>query len=109
MNDACRACPRDVPAPCGHNADARHRTHGVVLDEDVLVVARDESATPYNDELAENRVSTEKLPPTTKLPALLAARVIFEFDGDGGEEAALFMETIAKLIRQKRRVILICE
>jgi protein subunit release factor A len=110
---ACRACPRDEPGTaCDHAFDQRHGRRKRVSSDDFgpfdqhlkLSEAEAEDAT----EPAENRVPTERLPPPSR--PLLAARVILEFDAnEGGEEAAVFLETCAKLIREKRRVILICE
>ncbi len=154
LGEACRACPRGKPRtkPCGHDSVERHSANPIVTDD--LAIAR--AATPNEfsasrastprellsrvptPDLAENRVPTEKLPPTAKIPQVLAARVIGEFNGkngesiasffdmmamfvrvnrqiagiefsDDGDELATFFETMAKIVRLKHKLTVICE
>jgi len=73
---------------CKHDALARH--HG-----------------EHEDPIA-NRTPTTRLPPIPKIP--IGARTIIELrDPDNAEETAIFFETLAKLIRLRRRIVLICE
>jgi hypothetical protein len=90
--DLCRACPRAEAGSCDHGAKERHQS-----PED-------------SEEPASNRAPTTKVPTLfpTKVP--LAARTIIELrDPDDVEEIAAFFETLAKLIRLRRRVVVICE
>lgn len=84
----CRTCPREEGS-CEHDVAARHRGHG-------------------GEEPASNRVPTKQIPPLPKIP--LGARVMVELrDPDDVEETAIFLETLAKLIRLRRKITLICE
>lgn len=52
----------------------------------------------------ESRVPTKPLPRT-----LMASRVVCEFSGGDGEDVAAFFEMLAKIIRTKKRITVICE
>lgn len=109
--ELCRECPDDVDRAdgCGHNTKERHGTRDTLDDLDNAIDGALDVAF-NDDEPAESRVRTLKLPPATKPPPILAARVIIEFSGnDNAEEAAIFFETLAKLIRLKRKFVVICE
>jgi hypothetical protein len=88
--ELCRVCARTESGTCTHSSSERH--HGRVEEE----------------EPASSRVPTTKVPTQPKPP--LAARVVLELrEHDTAEEAALFFEMLAKLIRLRRRVVVICE
>jgi hypothetical protein len=87
--DLCRVCARAESGICDHTTAERH--HGLVEEEP-----------------ASSRVPTTKVPSQPKQP--LAARVMLELrEHDTAEEAALFFEMLAKLIRLRRRIVVICE
>jgi hypothetical protein len=110
--ELCKACPDDANRAdgCGHNTKERHGTRDTLNDLDNALNDALNAASNDDDEPAESRARPLKLPPATKPPPILAARVVVEFSGnDNAEEAAIFFETLAKLIRLKRKFIVICE
>ena len=60
--------------------------------------------TSIDAEPLESRVPTKPLP-----RQLMAARVICEFSSADSEDVAAFFEMLAKIIRQKKKITVICE
>jgi hypothetical protein len=103
--EACRTCAAaNRPfASCWHDKEERHAAPNIDQPNGERDELADEPAESVDepDEPIESRVPTRPM---------LAARVICEFGGDGdGEDVAVLLETMAKIIRSKRRLIVIAE